>query len=355
MDVIVKLVNAGTTSMQGLDVTIENYVGELRHGKDWVQKMANDYGYINDTVGADGDEVDCFIGPNQDSDKIYIIEQQKENGEFDEHKVMLGFSNIAEAKDAYHDNYPEGWNGLKNISEIEAKDFWQHFNPTEKENAARGDREEEFEGWHEGLAGHQNIVVTKEQKDKRDKLVRDEEGYAGRPDFETRKDNSMQETYHVGNHNREALVHRGQRAYGSKVDNSACECPVCFGGGRRGLFACKNCKGEGVIRNAKKDLKVGERAHIPTGNAQLVYGIDGECGEEFEVKRDGTMLPIGKYKVVSHPKDTGNSGPWGSFTDIEVERLNAKDGGTCVTCAGTGKVKDKECKDCNGTGFEMSS
>lgn len=115
-------------------------------------------------------------------------------------------------------------------------------------NAARGDMEEEMEGWHEGLSAHENIVVTKKAKDKRKKLVSDYVGLAGRPDFANKKENNMQDTYKVGMHNRDELVSRGQHTYGSKVDNSVCECPVCFGGKRLGMFACNNCKGEGVVK-----------------------------------------------------------------------------------------------------------
>lgn len=231
MQVLVKIANAGTTSMQGLDITIENRAGELRHGKDWVQRMAHDYGYINDTVGADGDGMDVFIGPNPDADSLYTVEQQNESGKFDEHKIMAGFSNISEAKDAYHANYPKGWDGMKNISEVKNDEFW---------------------GWYEGLAGNKNAVVTKKAKDLRKKLVSDMEGYAGDPDFATTKENSMEDTYKFGNHNQTDLTTRGKNTYGSKVDNSVCECPVCFGGKRLGMFACKNCKGEGIVRNAKE-------------------------------------------------------------------------------------------------------
>jgi hypothetical protein len=59
---------------------------------------------------------------------------------------------------------------------------------------------------------------------------------------------------------------------------------------------------------------------IPTGNAQLVYGIEGKEGEEFDVPREGTMLPPGTYRVVSHQADAEHSGPWGSFSNLTVER-----------------------------------
>jgi DNA-directed RNA polymerase subunit RPC12/RpoP len=97
-----------------------------------------------------------------------------------------------------------------------------------------------------------NTEVTPEDKAERAKLVRDEEGLAGRPDFSNKKENGMEDTYKVGNHNRTALIERGKHAYGSKVDNSVCECPECYGGGKLGLFACRNCRGTGKVENAEK-------------------------------------------------------------------------------------------------------
>lgn len=115
-------------TFQYLPVFIENEAGTLRYGATWIQKMANDYGYIEGTVGADGDEVDCFIGPNKQSTKIFIIDQVKPNGDFDEHKVMLGFNNIEEAKESYLSNYQKGWNGLGHIGERDIFSFWDWYN-----------------------------------------------------------------------------------------------------------------------------------------------------------------------------------------------------------------------------------
>lgn len=42
-------------------------------------------------------------------------------------------------------------------------------------------------------------------------------------------------------------INKGKHIYGSKIDNSVCECPECYGGGRLGLFACRNCKGTGKV------------------------------------------------------------------------------------------------------------
>lgn len=110
-------------NIQGLDIEIESPKGSMRHGDKWIQKMAHDYGYICGTVGADGDEVDVFVGPNPMSKKMFIIEQIDSLGEFDEHKVMLGFDSIMEAREAYFANYPIDWDGFKHIQELFVTDF----------------------------------------------------------------------------------------------------------------------------------------------------------------------------------------------------------------------------------------
>lgn len=97
----------GHLKFKGLDITIENPKGSVRSGTDaggkpWSVEMPVDYGYVKRTEGADGDQVDVFLGPSLDSDNVYVIDQRDlETGEFDEHKVMLGFDLPIEAKQAY--------------------------------------------------------------------------------------------------------------------------------------------------------------------------------------------------------------------------------------------------------------
>lgn len=121
----------------GLNIVIESPKGSMRHGENWIQKMANDYGYIRNTEGKDGDEVDVFIGPYLSSNKMYVIEQINYLGEFDEHKIMLGFNSIMEAQEAYHANYPIGWDGFKHIQELFVNDFKEWYAGTKTNNRQR--------------------------------------------------------------------------------------------------------------------------------------------------------------------------------------------------------------------------
>lgn len=118
----------GHVNIQGFDVTIENPKGSFRSGVDsdgetWSQEMKNTYGYILGTTGRDSEHIDVFLGENPLSEKIFVIDQINKDKSFDEHKVMLGFDDIEEAKAAYLSNYEIGWQGLGNITETTIDKF----------------------------------------------------------------------------------------------------------------------------------------------------------------------------------------------------------------------------------------
>ena len=93
-------------NFRGLNVRIENPVGSVRKGVDqrgnkWKVRFYYPYGFIADTVGKDGEEIDCFIGNHPESENVYIVHQLRPDGLYDEDKVMLGFSELDSARDAY--------------------------------------------------------------------------------------------------------------------------------------------------------------------------------------------------------------------------------------------------------------
>lgn len=116
----------GHISVKGMKIAIENPKGSKRYydgGKKY-NVMKNHYGYFNITKGKDGDAVDVFLGPDiEDFDKVYCVDQNNSDGEFDETKVMLGFSSKEEAKDAYMSNYSPDWKGFRDITAVSIKDF----------------------------------------------------------------------------------------------------------------------------------------------------------------------------------------------------------------------------------------
>lgn len=101
----------GRTKIHGMDISIENKKGSTRRGVDkdghkWATKMHYDYGYCRGTVGVDKDHLDCYIGPDPESTKVFVIHQNDPvTGKYDEDKVMLGFSSATEAKNAYLKQY----------------------------------------------------------------------------------------------------------------------------------------------------------------------------------------------------------------------------------------------------------
>lgn len=100
----------GHTNFQGLPIAVENRKGSVRKGVDkdgtpWRTKMRFPYGYIKGTKAADGDEVDCYIGPDSEAENAFVVHQKKDDGSFDEDKVMLGFASEEEARKAYLVHY----------------------------------------------------------------------------------------------------------------------------------------------------------------------------------------------------------------------------------------------------------
>lgn len=99
------------------DITVENPKGSVRRGTDqngkpWETTMHNTYGYIRGTEGVDGDHIDVFLTDDIDGwngRRVYVVDQYNEDGTFDEHKVMLGFNDEDDAREAYFSNYSEDW------------------------------------------------------------------------------------------------------------------------------------------------------------------------------------------------------------------------------------------------------
>lgn len=102
---------------RSMDISIEVAKGTRRkkgglHGKPaWTSPpMPCDYGqFVGEKPGKDGDPVDVFIGPNLESEIVYVINQVDAKGQFDEHKVAIGFPSLQAAKAAYLGSYSPGW------------------------------------------------------------------------------------------------------------------------------------------------------------------------------------------------------------------------------------------------------
>lgn len=123
----------GHVQVGTFDITIEQPQGSVRKGtgadgKQWESKMNNTYGYIRGAVGVDGDHIDVFLSNDIDGwngRKVFVVDQYNPDGSFDEHKVMLGFNDVDEAKSDYLANYESGWeNGRRiDVSTVNLEDF----------------------------------------------------------------------------------------------------------------------------------------------------------------------------------------------------------------------------------------
>src|SRR5690606_20034975 len=79
--------------------------GKNDDGSTWRTKFKIPYGYIEGTKGADGEEVDAYVGDNIDATHAFIVNQKNDKGAFDEHTVMLGFNDKGSAKKSILDHY----------------------------------------------------------------------------------------------------------------------------------------------------------------------------------------------------------------------------------------------------------
>lgn len=111
---------------QGLKINIENLRGSTRHGKTHHTTMTAPYGYIKGTEGADGDEVDCFVGAVLNAPYAYVVHtRDPRTGDYDEDKVVLGCESAKEAQQLFLDNYssPEFFESMERltITDLKAK------------------------------------------------------------------------------------------------------------------------------------------------------------------------------------------------------------------------------------------
>lgn len=114
----------GKISMNGLDISIENPAGSKR--KPELPTLQSHYGYIRGSKGADGDQVDIFLRPGTPVDwdgDVYIIDQIKADGSFDEHKCLFGWDSVDDAKKAYLSNYEPKWQGFGGITTMTQNEF----------------------------------------------------------------------------------------------------------------------------------------------------------------------------------------------------------------------------------------
>lgn len=118
----------GKFRMHGMVFTIETPKGGMRSGtskdgKTWSNTMTADYGYINGTIASDEDHIDVFVGPDPETEMVFVVDQiDQDSGKFDEIKVMFGYTNEADATAGYLANYSKGWK-VGDVTPLTVKQF----------------------------------------------------------------------------------------------------------------------------------------------------------------------------------------------------------------------------------------
>lgn len=103
----------GRIDFNGLPVSIETGRSRSRawknphDGSEGMSRMWLPYGYIQGTLGVDGDQLDVFVGPDRTAPYVYIINIMKapDFTKFDEQKCFLGVESPEEAKRVFFASY----------------------------------------------------------------------------------------------------------------------------------------------------------------------------------------------------------------------------------------------------------
>lgn len=105
-----------TREHQGITVRVDRPAGYVQRGEDekgqaWTRTYQTDYGYIPGTHGGDGESLDVYLGPSEHAPLAYWISQRKQDGSFDEYKLMLGFHDRRAARSMWAAHTPEKFYG----------------------------------------------------------------------------------------------------------------------------------------------------------------------------------------------------------------------------------------------------
>lgn len=299
------------------DITVENPKGSVRRGTDasgkaWERTMRNTYGYIRGTEGVDGDHIDVFLTNDIDGwngRRVYVVDQYNEDGTFDEHKVMLGFNDEAEAQEAYLSNYEKGWASKRKLvlSSANLEDFerwinsshrktkpfaeYKSVNKTNVANRADGPNapEAEFEitpaqyTTKRGKVLDMHLVkfdkpLTKEQQRAAKELAKAEKGWYDRDKdgFMMRSEESARKLADTITENEEAVSDAQPL---SIADTRKLEEPEAIGTGAFGniydQFRGKAKEAIAFLRRKKSGEALGALHHDEIGDIDLVWGKEG--------------------------------------------------------------------------------
>ena len=110
----------------GLPVAIENAAGTTRVWRDaagatsGATKMQNDYGFIEGHTGSDGEEMDVYLGPDENAPEVHVVHQLKapDFKTHDEDKIFMGFASGDAARAAYVAHRNDGDRAIGGMSSM---------------------------------------------------------------------------------------------------------------------------------------------------------------------------------------------------------------------------------------------
>jgi N12 class adenine-specific DNA methylase len=119
----------GHAKVGGLSVSFENPAGSVRQDKlndppQWETTLQDHYGYFKGVAARapDKEHVDVFVKPGTPKDysgPAFVVDQNDEDGNFDEPKVILGAASLDDARATYLRNYDAGFeNRIRGITQL---------------------------------------------------------------------------------------------------------------------------------------------------------------------------------------------------------------------------------------------
>lgn len=107
-------------SFAGLPIAVENPVGSIRLWPGGSTKMSADYGFVEGYLGGDGEELDCYIGPDEAASEVYVVHQLRapDFRAHDEDKIFLGFPSANAAKACFLAHRNDGLQAFGGMSVI---------------------------------------------------------------------------------------------------------------------------------------------------------------------------------------------------------------------------------------------
>lgn len=116
----------------GLNIGVEFLPGQVRFQRSKTsKKLRSGYGHVRGYKGADCEALDCYLYPGllreepEGTERLFCVTQlSPEDGDFDEHKFMLGYKDIKAAREAYLQETPiEFFGGIQELTTADLEQY----------------------------------------------------------------------------------------------------------------------------------------------------------------------------------------------------------------------------------------